>query len=71
MSAYGWRILGWGTALIMLLIPFISMQFTDEVDWTVSDFIVFGAMLAAAGGAFEICYNRVLCCVVAYISLAV
>lgn len=38
----------------MLLVPFISMQFTDEVDWDVSDFIIFGAMLVAAGGVFEL-----------------
>jgi len=50
----GWRIVGWGTAVIMLLVPFISMQFTDEVDWDVSDFIIFGAMLVAAGGTFEL-----------------
>ena len=50
----GWRIVGWGTAAIMLLLPLIAMQFTDEVNWDVSDFIIFGAMLATAGGAFEL-----------------
>jgi hypothetical protein len=30
------------------------MQFTDEVNWDVSDFIVFGAMLVTAGGVFEL-----------------
>ena len=30
------------------------MQFTDEVDWDVFDFVIFGAMLAATGGAFEL-----------------
>ena len=50
----GWRIAVWGTAVIMLLIPLVAMQFTDEVDWDVADFAIFGAMLAAAGGAFEL-----------------
>lgn len=49
-----WRIAGWGTAAIMLLLPFISMQFTDEVDWSLFDFIFFGSMLGAAGGTFEL-----------------
>ena len=48
-----WRIVGWCTAVILLLLPLIAMQFTDEVDWNVADFIVFGAMLLVAGGAFE------------------
>jgi hypothetical protein len=30
------------------------MQFTDEVVWDETDFIVFGAMLVAAGGTFEV-----------------
>ena len=49
-----WRVIGWGAAAIMLLLPLIAMQFTDEVDWDLSDFIIFGAMLAAAGGTFEL-----------------
>jgi hypothetical protein len=30
------------------------MQFTTEVNWDLSDFIIFAVMLAAAGGAFEL-----------------
>ena len=48
------RVIGWGAATIMLLLPLIAMQFTDEVDWDMSDFIIFGALLAAAGGALEL-----------------
>ena len=54
MSRHAGRIIGWGTAAIMLLLPLIAMQFTDEVNWDASDFIVFGVMLVAAGGAFEL-----------------
>ena len=49
-----WRIGGWGTAAILLLLPLIAMQFTAEVNWDVADFIIFGAMLVTAGGAFEL-----------------
>lgn len=49
-----WRIAIWGTAALLLLLPLIAMQFTDEVDWTAFDFILIGAMLIAACGAYEI-----------------
>lgn len=34
---------------ILLLIPFIAMQFTDEIDWTISDFVVMGILLLSTG----------------------
>ena len=37
------------TIVFLLLIPFIAMQFTNEVDWTVSDFIVIGILLPGTG----------------------
>ena len=49
-----WRTIGWGTAAIMLLLPLVAMQFTDEVDWNAFDFITFGAILAMVGGVFEL-----------------
>jgi len=49
-----WRLAGWGAAAALLLVPRVAMQFTDEVDWSAADFAVFGAMLAGAGGAFEL-----------------
>lgn len=49
-----WRLAGWGAATVLLLVPLVAMQFTDEVNWSVADFVVFGAMLACAGGAFEL-----------------
>lgn len=49
-----WRIAAWSAAAFLLLLPLVAMQFTDEVNWTTADFVVFGAMLACAGGAFEL-----------------
>lgn len=34
---------------ILLLIPLIAMQFTDEVNWTLSDFLVAGTLLLGTG----------------------
>lgn len=49
-----WRFLGWGVAAVLLLLPIIAMQFTPEVNWTASDFIVWGIMLGTVGGLFEL-----------------
>lgn len=48
-----WRIAAWGTAGLMLTMPLVAMQFSDEVNWDVTDFAIFGAMLAGTGFAFE------------------
>lgn len=37
----------------ILLIPLIAMQFTSEVQWTLSDFIIMGLLLFGAGTAYE------------------
>lgn len=33
---------------LILLVPLIAMQFTDEVAWTIEDFVVAGAFLFTA-----------------------
>jgi hypothetical protein len=40
------------TALI-LSVPLIAMQFTDEVDWGVGDFVLMGALIFATGLAIS------------------
>lgn len=50
----GWRMARWGTAALVLLLPLVAMQFTDEVAWDLTDFVVFGAMLAGACGTYEL-----------------
>ena len=44
----------WGLAAALFLVPLVAMQFTDEVAWTVADFVFCGVMLALACGAYEI-----------------
>lgn len=41
-----------GVAAI-LAVPFIAMQFTEEVQWTVSDFLSMGLLLFAFGCVYE------------------
>ncbi len=47
-----------GTAII-LLVPLIAMQFSDEVNWGLSDFVITGVLLIAAGLAFELIARRI------------
>jgi peptidoglycan/LPS O-acetylase OafA/YrhL len=44
---------------LLLLIPFIAMQFTDEVKWTPSDFAIAGVLLLAAGLLCELVIRNV------------
>lgn len=50
----GWRIAGWGVLAALLILPAIAMRFSPEVDWTVSDFVFAGIILAALGIGGEI-----------------
>jgi Kef-type K+ transport system membrane component KefB len=45
--------------VILLLIPFIAMQFTDEVNWTSSDFVIMGILLTGTGLLCEIIIRKV------------
>jgi len=46
-----------GTAAI-LLIPLVAMQFTREVNWTASDFVIAAVLLAGTGMLFELATTR-------------
>jgi hypothetical protein len=43
----------WITVALLLLMPFIAMQFTNMVKWDLADFTIFAAMLVTAGAALE------------------
>ena len=57
-GALPWRMIGWGTAAFLLLLPLVAMQFTGEVNWTVGDFIFAGMMFAIVGGILELAVWR-------------
>lgn len=41
-------------AQLVLLIPLIAMQFSDEWDWGVADFLIIGILLAGVGFAYQL-----------------
>lgn len=43
----------------ILLIPLIAMQFTEEVDWGVFDFIIIGSLLVTTGLIYEFAIRKV------------
>lgn len=45
--------------VILLLIPFIAMQFTDSVNWSLSDFVVMGLLLSGTGLLCEFTLRKV------------
>jgi hypothetical protein len=52
------RIIGWTGAAMLLMLPLIAMRYTSEVNWTLSDFLVMGALLGMAGLALELATRR-------------
>jgi hypothetical protein len=44
-----WRIIGWGTAAFLLLLPLVT-----HAPWTLSDYVSVGALFAIVGGLFEL-----------------
>lgn len=49
-----WRIAAWSVATLMLLLPLVAMQFSDEVNWSVADFAFAGALLMGTGITYEL-----------------
>lgn len=47
------------TIIFLLLIPFIAMQFTNEVNWSFFDFVVMGILLLGAGLLCELALRKV------------
>ncbi|QCR22752.1 hypothetical protein [Pontibacter sp. SGAir0037] len=47
------------TVALLLFIPLLAMQFTDEVNWTLLDFIVAGVLLLGTGLLCELVIRTV------------
>jgi len=61
---------------IILLIPLIAMQFTNEVNWNVFDFVIMGVLLVTTGLLCELVLrkvkstkNRIILCGVLLVAL--
>lgn len=49
-----WQKAAWSAAVGVLLLPLLAMQFTDEVNWTVSDFVFAAILLFGSLVAYEV-----------------
>ena len=47
------------TAALLLLVPLIAMQFTNEVDWSLFDFVIAGVLLLGTGLLCELVIRKV------------
>ena len=52
------RIIG-TSVTVLLLIPLIAMQLTDEVNWGLADFVIAGALLLTTGLLVELAIRKV------------
>lgn len=55
-AMFGW--LGIATAII-LLVPLIAMQFTNDVNWNLSDFVIMGILVFGFGSMFILIARKV------------
>lgn len=47
------------TVVFLLLIPLIAMQFTNQVDWKLPDFVMMGVLLLGTGLLCELVMRKV------------
>ncbi|MNK55028.1 hypothetical protein D3C87_740280 [compost metagenome] len=52
-------IITFGIIALILAIPLVAMQFTNEVDWKLFDFIIMGTLLTLTGLAIELVTRKV------------
>ena len=45
--------------LLLLLIPFVAMQFTNEVNWSLMDFVMAGILLLGTSLVIELVLRKV------------
>jgi len=47
------------SSTLLLLLPLIAMQFTEEVNWTLFDFVVAGVLLIGTGLLCELALRKI------------
>lgn len=47
------------TVAFILSIPLVAMQFTREVDWSLSDFVIMGILLTGTGLMVELVIRKI------------
>ena len=47
------------TVVLLLLVPLIAMQFTNQVKWTLSDFVAMGVLLLGTGLMCELVMRKI------------
>jgi len=52
------RAAGWTAAALLLALPLVAMRFTSDVDWTLRDFVVMGALLGGSGLVLELATRK-------------
>jgi hypothetical protein len=53
-----WRVVAWGAAAALLLLPLVAMQFTNEVAWDATDFAFAGVLVASVGVTYELAVRK-------------
>ncbi len=53
-----WRIIGWSIPAVLLLLPLLAMRFTNEVNWTGSDFVFAAVLFLSVGLTFELIVRK-------------
>lgn len=54
VAGHRWRIIGWGAAACLLLVPLVAMQLTEEVRWNAFDFVFAAGLILGVGIGFEL-----------------
>lgn len=45
--------------VVLLLVPLIAMQFTQEIQWSLLDFIIAGILLLGLGAGIKLCFSKI------------
>lgn len=49
-----WRIAAWSIAALILLLPLAARQFSDNVNWSLGDFVLAGVLVIGTGITYEL-----------------